>query len=533
MSGQAVPAWPIITLRWEGAILLVSDSDASLDMRRVQPAPGEDPSETARRAAVNACKSLHMERARVEGIDGDEVLSLIVDARQETLTPAQAPAGPAPAMSRAYTALGGARSRAERSRFATILVPVVKVAAGGTKLIGQLGARTATGRAWAKTRKGKRAVTAAVVIACLVATTGVVAAQRAGWFAPATQDVQAAPPAPAGQLPVHAPAGWQTFASWTVPASRSNVDPVLSPGGNQVIVVNSGHLDALDARTGARLWSAALEGSVSSLRVMAVDGEQKIIVADGSKVRVFGLDGTPGTVFEAGVTTSRPVTDTGREVFFTLPDQRAMVLTGGGMSLRRIPAGAVTIGVDRGTLLAVELSTARLWRITDDGVTFPAPVTITAPKDAAKLTAAFTAGDGSLVTVWDGPAKSNKAVVAVLPVFPTLGDPTVVTTVPASSAATSSAVVDRHSGTVLVGAVFIDTGKHTAIEVPARSGKLGAGYWWGVKDQQPVRMSPAGESAASAADAPIPLFALPENRVLVKAGTDKSIYALAPEGEKK
>ncbi|MHC6223111.1 hypothetical protein [Arthrobacter sp. MMS24-S77] len=526
MSSVAVPAWPIITLRWEGEVLIVSDSDASLDMRRVLPIPGEDPFETARRAAVKACKSLHMDRARVEGVDGDQVQSLIVDARQETLTSAQAPSGPGTASSRAHTALDGARARAERSRFAPLLVPVLGA-------LVQLRARASKRMAWARTREGKRALTAVLVVACVVATAGVVVAQRAGWFATNTQSVQAPAPAPAGQLPVYAPAGWQTFASWTVPASRTNVAPVLSPDGNQVITINSGHLDALDARTGARVWSTALEGSVSALRVIAVDGEQKIAISDGSKVRVFGLDGTPGAVFEAGDATARPVTDTGREVFFTLPDQRAMVLTRGSMSLRRIPAGAVPVGVDRGTLLAVEISTARLWRITDDGVAFPAPTTIPAPKDTTKLTAVYAAGNGSLVTVWAGPVKSDKAVVAVLPVFPQLAAPTVLRTVPASSTATSTPVVDRYSGTILVGNVFIDTVKNTASEVPGTSGKLGAGYWWGSKDQQSVRVSTTGDLVPSPSDAPVPLFALPDHRVLVEAGTDQSIYALAPEGEKK
>lgn len=533
MSSVGVPAWPIITLRWEGEILLVSDSEASLDMRRVLPIPGEDPFETARRAAVKACKSLHMDRARVEGIDGDEVLSLIVDSRQESLIPAHAPTGPAPATSRAHTALGSMQSHAKRSRFAKVLVPLVKVAAAGATMTDQVGARTSKGRAWTKTRKGKRSLTAVVVIACVVATGGVVGAQRAGLFAQTVQTVQAEAPAPAGQLPVYAPAGWGTFASWTVPASGMNVDPVLSPDGNQVITISSGHLDGLDAGTGARLWSTALEGSVSSLRVMAVDGEQKIIVADGSKVKVFALDGTPGAVFVAGDVTARSVTDVGREVFFTLPDQRAMVFTDGGLALRRIPAGAVAVGVDKGTLLAVEVSSARLWRITGDGVKFPAPVSIPKPKDATKLTAVYTAGDGSLVTVWAGPAKSDKAVVAVLPVYPTLEAPTVLTTVPVASATTSAVVVDRYSNTVLVNRVLIDTNKHTVTEAPSTSGKLGAGYWWGSEKQKAVRVDTTGDSVSSPQDAPVPLFTLPNHRVLVKAGTDQSIYALAPEGEKK
>lgn len=533
MSSAGVPAWPIITLRWEGEILLVSDSDASLDMRRVLPIPGEDPFETARRAAVKACKSLHMDRARVEGIDGDEVLSLIVDSRQESLIPAHSPTGSVLATNRAHTALGGMRSQAKRSRFSKILVPLVKVVAAGATITDQAGERASKGRSWAKTRKGRRALTAVVVIACVVATGGVVGAQRAGLLAPTAQAVQTPAVAPAGQLPVYSPAGWGTFASWTVPASEMNVDPVLSPNGKQVITITSGQLNGLDAGTGALLWSTTLEGSVSSLRVMGVDGEQKIIVADGAKVKVFALDGTPGAVLVAGDVTAQAVTDIGREVFFTLPDQRAMVFTDGGLALRRIPAGAVALGVDKGTLLAVEISSARLWRITGDGVKFPAPLTIEKPKGGTKLTAVYTAGDGSLVTVWAGVAKTDTAIVAVQPVFPELAAPTVIKTVPASSTTTSAAVTDRYSSTVLVNRILIDTSKHTAIEVPSSSGKLGAGYWWGTKEREAVRVDTAGDAVDSPADAPVPLFALPSHRVLVKAGKDQSIYALAPEGEKK
>ncbi|MDQ4504457.1 hypothetical protein [Sinomonas sp. ASV322] len=531
---SAVPAWPIISLRWEGEILVVSDSDAALDPRRVLPIPGEDPFETSRRAAVKACTALGMERARVQGVDGDDVVSLIVDAREGTLTEALAPSAPAPAIDRAHSALEDARGRAEHSRFSRVLVPGLAAASLGARLTGRLGARAAAGTAWARTRKGRRALTAAVVVACAAATAGVVGARQAGWLAPATQSAQAAAPAPAGQLPVYAPAGWGTFASWTVPVSRTNVAPVLSPDGNRVITVSSGRLEALDARTGALVWSTALEGSVSSLRVMAVDGEQKVVVADGSKVRTFGLDGAPGPVFEAGDATARPVVDTGREAFFSLPDQRAMVFTHGGMSLRRIPAGAVAVGVDRGTLLAVEVSTARLWRIGSDAVQFPAPSTIPAPQGAKKLTAVYTAADGSLVTVWDGAAK-DRSVVALVPVFPQLGAPTVVKEVASSSAAssTSAVVVDRYAGTVLVNRVFIDTAAHTALEVPGASGKLGAGFWWGAKDQATVRVGTAGDTVNSPSAAPVPLFALPDHRVLVEAGTDQSLYALAPEGEKK
>ena len=531
MSDVAVPAWPIITLRWEGEVLLVSDSDASLDLRRVLPIPGEDPFETSRRAAVKACLSLQMARARVEGIHGDTAQSLIVDAGHGTLTLATAPVAPAQAPGRAHEVLDGLHSRAGRSRFARVLVPAVGAVSGA-------GERISKGRAWAKTRKGKRTMTAVFVVFSVAVTGGVLGAQRAGWFAPASQGVQVAAPAPAGQLPVYAPAGWGTFASWTVPAARTT--PVLSPDGNQVITVSGGHLDALDARTGARVWSTALEGSVSALRVMAVDGEQRIVVTDGSKIKVFGLDGVPGAVYEAGSTTVRTATDTGREPFFALPDQRAMVLTQGRLELRRIPAGAVAVGTDRGVLLAVEISTGRLWYITDDSVTFPAPVTLPAPKGAAKLSAVYPAADGSLVTVWATPEPSKrsasavrKSVLAVFPAFPALGKASLVKTFTADSLAANSAVVDGASGLVLVNRVLIDTAAHTAVGTPSGSGRLGAGYWWGTEEQQTVRLSPKGESVASPSTAPVPLFALPDRRVLVKAGTTESLYALASEGEKK
>lgn len=530
MSTSPVPIWPIITLRWEGEVLVVGDSSGSLETRHVLPKPDEDPFETSRRAAVKACKSLRMERARVEGIDGNDILSLIVDTRTETLISVQTSETANPAV-RTIKSLDELKNSASASRFSRVVTPFVGLYWFFYKKV-TMRKRKASVWSWFTSKETRRARVVAFSLVCVLAVAGTFAGQRAGWFGSPGHSVEQAAPAPAGQLPIYAPGGWQTYASWTVPITRSSVPPVLSASGKQVVVADGSQLKALNATTGAVEWTSAVEGSISTLQVMAVDGATRIVISDGTRLRVFSDNGTPVGVFDSGAATNRPVTDIGKEPFFTLADQRALVISKGALALRRVPAGAAVVGVDRGSLFALDAATASLWKISTDDVKFPHPTTLPTPRDGGKLVKAYTDSTGALITVWESKKDSSKNVLAGVALD---GAEPVVSyqlVVSAQSVGASTLVTDRAAAMSLVGSVLIDSRNQKAVETPSSGGKLGAGYWWGSKDQQPVRMDVAGTVVPSPAEAPVPLFSLPHHRVLVEAGTDQSIYALAAEGEK-
>lgn len=509
MEQLTVPHWPIITLTWaEDGTLQADDSMQSTTYRLEE---GQDRFDLARAAAVEASLGLGMSRCRVQGIGPDgAVHELVVDAVEEELTEAPAaltaPAGPA----------------------VTVQAPT------GGRWAQQIPFRYARARRWAGGRKGKRILTAVALVLVLGVTGGVLASKTlAPGVGQPTATRQSAPAAPEGRLPVRAPAGWTTYAAWTVASGNEGVRPVIAPDGT-VLTLVEGKLSSLDAENGAVQWSRDIGGRITDMAVMVIGGQDRIVLAEGSsRLRTFGLDGRDELVYDGGATSKAILT--GPSPFFTLPDQRALVIDGRALVSRLVPAGAQAYAAKDDELIAADPSNGNLWSLTDDSVNFPDPVVLPAPDGAKALAGIAGFTNGSLVTVWRDGRTAGNLTLATTKVL--TGKPSILASITVTSAAaeTTALEVDRATGMAVTGRVLIGPDGRL-IETASSNGKLGGGYLWSLsKDRNPVRVSPDGKTRTTGAGSPVPLLKLPNGLLLVQAGTQTpAYYALTPEeGETK
>lgn len=81
--------------------------------------------------------------------------------------------------------------------------------------------------------------------------------------------------------------------AWRFPAPGSD-GGVLSTAGNLVFWGVENRLLALDARTGAQLWSTVIGGGIATPVTYEIDGKQYVTVLSGTRVWTFSLDGGRG-----------------------------------------------------------------------------------------------------------------------------------------------------------------------------------------------------------------------------------------------
>ena len=494
---RRAPHWPIITLSYgEGGVVLADDGHGEVQHSPVSSS--ESQHEVAAKAALDACTGLGLSVCRVQGLAPDgSVFEMVVDAETGTLSEA----GP---------------SRLDQVKPVAAAHPWYRLDLGlkGLHL------------------PGNRAM--AVVLVAVIALAALGGALVWKSYQPSGNggEVQAvANPTPT-QLPVVAPAGWQTFASWATPAGSSGVAPVIGPDGSVVFAVDQ-ELHALDPATGAPRWKIKVPARIQSLMVTKLDGKTVLGVSDGSSsLTLVSADGKDAKTFALGLGSEAKIVLDPSGPFVVLPGQHAQIPVKGVLVPRLVPAGATAMGAMGATVISIDPATGKVWFVDSEAVKFPEPVSLAAPAGAKKLVKVLGYQGGYIVSAWATTKESKSTVVAVDRVAGKSLIRGGASTVATDALDLSTLSADASTDLALSGRVLVNLASGTATVLPASGLTLGAGYAWsstGASDR--VRIAPDAQSVPSPPDAPVPLLLLPNGNVIVAGPASAStpvFYSLVP-----
>ena len=453
---STVHAWPIITVTiGENEIVADANGDAV-----TYPLTGDLPaSEVAAEAATEVCRKLGLKACRVQGHTREgQVYEMVVDAELGTLEDRQ-PAEPQKQLP------DDSRRRFPRGQKAGRRSPAARKA----MVWGSAGF---------------------LVLAAGLST--VYSTQDRD-----TQPVATVYTPPPAQLPVPAPAGWNTYATWSTPMEGTTTRAILDPAGNPVSV-DGAKLIAHDPESGTEKWSRQAPFTVRQVAAFTIAGEQRIAAAAGHDLVLFGDGAEPirvevpqnGTLVLDGGTVPR----------IDLPNRRSLLVAAdGSLSSRVVPAAAKPIEALGSDLVAADTQTGKVWRIGSDSAALPEPAAVPKPAENAELITVVGSVNGKVVAAW----KQDKNVVIA---FYTLGQSTSATSLTLHSSVTlggsdvpvSGLQVDRANSLFLAGPVFIDVANEQAYRLPS-SGRLSAGYAWVSAEGKQQRINPRGEVEDSTA----------------------------------
>lgn len=478
-----VPVWPVIMLSFEGDTA-VADAAGVGDPVRVAAYP--DQAAAAASAAVAAARRLGVPRCRVQGVGPEgEVWLMVVDVTTGTLE--ELDAG------------GAATGRAPRGFLAGARRRVVVVPARWWLVIGVT-------------------VVAAVAVAVVVVPRGVlpepVPTTSAG------EVVVVEPPVPpAGQLPVPAPVGWDTYAGWVVGAAKPGATAVLA-GRETLVIVDGGTVIGLDAETGQEQWRSGTPGDVTQLRVPT---DQDVVYAARGRRGVTILNAQTGAVIANADTTAEEIV-LADVPFARLPGQAGAVLVGQSWERRQVPATAVPVGTVGSGLVSVSVEAQQVWVTISDNPVLPEAVSLTAPGEGLRLSRVVAFTNARLVTEWADGRGTRVLAIDTVDAQGRLGR-----TGPGEpvEGSTSRVSVDAVSGLVGIGAVLLDVHSSEAVRAPQGSVFARAGFGWTEHaGTNRVRISEDGTVIPMPRGAVIPDVILPDGRAVVRAarGANSQAY---------
>lgn len=171
------------------------------------------------------------------------------------------------------------------------------------------------------------------------------------------------------QLPVAAPPGWGTYASWHQPVTKDSI-PLLF--GGRVLAANSSKVSSLDPETGKPDWDADAGMKVKEMVRLT---DQKVAVTDGRKVSI--LDTDTHSIEKTDVPDKGQVSfNFGTPVVTTASSPVVHVLSEDGRWQKRtMPAEAKLAGAAGTTITAVNTNanSAKVWSISEDSAKLPEP----------------------------------------------------------------------------------------------------------------------------------------------------------------
>lgn len=365
---------------------------------------------------------------------------------------------------------------------------------------------------------------AAALIAVIVAGFVVPTSSEDAPVMTAAPTAVAVPTPPPGQLPVPAPAGWDTYAGWVVEAPRSDAAAVLV-GTRALVGADSSSVFALDPESGVELWRTGTPAPVTSLFASA-DGSRVFAAQGTSAVAAFDAE-TGDSLGNAEVDAS--AIGLGETPFAVLPGQSGAVLIDGQWSPRQVPATTIPVGVVGTGLVNVSMSAQMLWVTTSNDPVLPPPVSLMPPADGLALTSVVAMTGDKLVTLWSDNAGGPRKVVRVEAVaadgtLSPVGSPIDL------MGGYSGASVDSAHRLVGIGGLLLNVETGTGVALPQGAVTVRAGFGWsesGGLDR--VRLAPDGAVESLSPSAVIPDVVLPDGRAVVRAplGADsRGYYAL-------
>ncbi|MEB2529325.1 hypothetical protein [Kocuria rosea] len=491
----AVHSWPVITLAF-GAEQIVADANGEVLTYPVLDAGATH--EVAADAAAEACRRLGLKACRVQGHTEDgSVYEMVVDAELGTLEEYDAPsAAPAsgPGKRRAGSTTAG---RAPRPK-------------GGNQ-------------------RRALAIWGSVGVLALTAGASVAMNLTEGDGEPVAV-VHTPPPA---QLPVPAPAGWDTYGAWATPMSGSQVKAVLDWEGRPVSV-DGAKLIGHDPDTGVEQWSRSAPFTVTQLGLFTVDGQTRLAAATGKELVLFTPD-SPEPIRVEVPQEATVVLDGGTVPRLDLPTKKSLLVGADGSTASRVvPAAAKPLEAQGADLIAADAKAGKVWRVGTDSAALPKPATLPAPAKGAELTGILGSVEGRVVAAW----KDGKQTVVGFYDVDEATDVTAVKQVAVreldgNQITTSTVQTDRVHGLLLASTVLVDVEATTAHRLDGQA-KLAAGYAWVTDDgeQSQVTRDGATEATTRADQAAVPDVITDNGMALtrVDGATDGSLYALVETG---
>ncbi|MEX5265206.1 hypothetical protein RF640_14395 [Kocuria sp. CPCC 205231] len=493
----AVHSWPVITLAF-GAEQIVADANGEVLTYPVLDAATAH--EVAADAAAEACRRLGLKACRVQGHTEDgSVFEMVVDAELGTLEEYEPPTGPGPTTSSgrrqggssASTRKAGARSGSQRRRALAIWGSV-----------GILGLMAGASVAMNLTDDDREPVAV----------------------------VHTPPPA---QLPVPAPAGWDTYGAWATPMSGSQVKAVLDWEGRPVSVEGS-KLIGHDPTTGVEQWSRSAPFTVTQLAVFTADGQTRLAAATGKELVLFTPDSSAPIRVEVPQEAT-VVLDGGTGPRLDLPTKRSLLVRADGSTVSRVvPAAAKPLEAQGEDLIAADAKAGKVWRVGTDSAALPKPATLPAPAKGAELTAVLGSVEGRVVAAW----KDGKQTIVGFYEVHEATDATAVKQIAVreldgTQITTSTVQADRVHGLLLASAVLVDV-EATAVHRLDGQAKLAAGYAWVTDNGKQLQVTRDGatEATTRADQAAVPDVITDNGMALtrVDGSTDGSLYALVKTG---
>ncbi|MBN9748641.1 hypothetical protein DMP23_47535 [Amycolatopsis sp. A1MSW2902] len=358
-----------------------------------------------------------------------------------------------------------------------------------------------------KTGRPRRAVLIAAAGLALTVAVALVAVvlilQR-----PAPSETAApAPPAPvATELPVAGPAGWSRVATWSAPVEGNGPNPTsqVAADGLRVFAPGKDSVSAYSAATGARLWSAGIDGTAQTgPAVTRVNGAPAVVAASSSEIQAWD-PATGRSLLTAKLPSSSArvrVTPTGPMVTDDNGGQHVLVVQGQNLVARVLPSGATPLFPTADGALMAAAAPGQLWRITSDSVAGN-PIPVQAP---AGMTFSAVAGatERAVVLAYAPPGAPSGTVV--LRAFPSSGGDALWTSTPvpqaqAATGATSAlvpAAPSGHWGVYGTSIVDLDLGKTASLPNGWQTSVVGDEVAFGTVDGVAVAATPAGLTPAS------------------------------------
>lgn len=452
-----VPSWPVIRLEQQGA-----DVVARWPLGEVRADASEvGTEEAARQAAVEAATRLGVDVCRVQGLANESEWPMVVDVDAGTLEELRDDVAPS----------------------------------GG----------------WSRRTK----IIAAAVVAAIAIPAGVGVETWVSGTNLAPETVEAAPETPApAQLPVYAPDGWDTYASWVVPLESPG--PVLAGETGTVTIADDDRLVTMDAATGVEIAETSTGSTVTALHqndagvMYAAHGREGVAIVEGEASTDVPIDDASEIIL-------------GDTPVAVLSGQRAAVLVDATWQERIVPAGGTVVGAIGAAVVVVDVDQASVWLIEGTDPELPEPYRLGGSEGTA-LERVLAFVDGHLVTAWEG-----------------LDSNTIRTDVvsreglePAASATTAASIggsvsVDEPTMTLAVGRVLLEIDSGEIAEASQAGLVAIAGFGW----TDGLRIAIDGTETTSRDGAAIPAAVLPDGTALVVAeyGDTEALYRLVTAEE--
>ncbi|MEB2619431.1 hypothetical protein [Kocuria rosea] len=490
-----VHTWPVIALTFSQE-QIVAEANGEVLTYPVLDAGAAH--EVAADASAEVCRRLGLKACRVQGHTEDgSMFEMVVDAELGTLeeyeVPAAAPApGPGKRLSGSTTAGRASRPKGGNQRRALVI--------------------------WGSV--GVLALTAGASVAMNLTE---------GDGEPVAV-VHTPPPA---QLPVPAPAGWDTYAAWATPMSGSQVQAVLDWEGRPVSV-DGNKLTGHDPATGVEQWSRSAPFTVTQLAMFTVDGQTRLAAATAKELVLFTPD-SPDPIRVEVPQEATVVLDGGTAPRVDLPTKKSLLVTADGSTVSRVvPAAAKPLEAQGQDLIAADAKAGKVWRIGVDSAALPKPATLPAPSQGAELTGVLGSVEGRVVAAW----KDGKQTVVGFYDVDEATDATSVKQVAVreldgEQITTSTVQADRVHRLLLASTVLVDV-EATTVHRTEGQGKLAAGYAWITDDGEQAQVTRDGrtEATTTANQAAVPDVITDNGMALtrVDGATDGSLYALVETG---